>query len=72
MSNPAADMLKALVASVEAVGKPMLQHNNQAYIAFETRRVLDYQDSVDTAAQLARYGVSLHAGSQNDGGTEHG
>jgi hypothetical protein len=54
---PAVDLLKALVAQVESQAK--MQHKDPAYIAAETKRLVDYQDTVDTARQLANYGVTL-------------
>jgi hypothetical protein len=55
--TPAVDILKALVAQVEQLGKSRLQHLNPEYINSYIAFLLKYQDEVDTAAQLEKFGV---------------
>jgi hypothetical protein len=57
--NPAADLLKALVSELNAVGRARMQHLKPEYLAAEQRRLAAAQDAMDTSAQLARYGVTL-------------
>jgi hypothetical protein len=57
MSFPAADLLKGLVAKLEATGKANMQHLKPEYIQQEQDRLVRYAEEMDTARQLERYGV---------------
>jgi hypothetical protein len=63
--NPAADLLRALTAELERLGRPQVQHLRPEYLAAEAKRLADAWDSVETSKQLAKYGVPMYDPTQS-------
>lgn len=53
------DTLLKLVAECEAQAKERLQQNRTEYLEHERARLLELADAMDTARELAKYGVKL-------------
>lgn len=53
------DLLLANIAELERIGKARMQHLQPEYLAAENERLLKAWDEVETARQLAKYGVTL-------------
>ena len=56
---PIVDILKAQVEQLNALGRGRMQHLQPAYLAFEAQRLAAAWDEIETARQLAQYGVKL-------------
>ena len=63
--NPAADLLKALAAELERLGRPQMQHLDPDYLAAESARLAAACDQVETSKQLAKYGVPMYDPTQS-------
>jgi hypothetical protein len=51
--------LMSWVSELEQLAKSRLQHLQPENVEFERKRMLEFADHMDTARQLAQYGVKL-------------
>jgi hypothetical protein len=57
--SPAADMLRRLAELASAQARDRIHEAHSANDPWEAERLAAYADTMDTARQLAKYGVSL-------------